>query len=199
MPALIDPPTPPARPLPAPAARDLHRTCLKAAAAATLALGLSGPLIAWADELSEVRGLLARGEPAAALKRAEGAVAAQPRDAQLRFLLGVALMDLGRDTDALAHFTRLGQDYPELPDPHNNIALLHARAGRLELARQALETALRNDPGHRTARINLGQVHLLLAVQAFEAASAEGPLDAPLLRRLEAVRALLAEALPGAR
>jgi hypothetical protein len=67
------------------------------------------------------------------------------------------------------------------------------------MARQALETALRNDPGHRAARINLGQVHLMLAVQAFEAASVEGPLDATLLRRLEAVRALLAEALPGAR
>ena len=155
--------------------------------------------LAQADDLAEVRGLLARGEPAAALKRAEAGVAAQPRDAQLRFLLGVALMDLGRDTEALAHFTRMAQDYPELPDPHNNIALLHARAGRLEMARQALDTALRNDPGHRTARINLGQVHLMLAVQAFEAASADGPLDARLLRRLEAVRALLAEALPGAR
>ncbi|KPF44371.1 hypothetical protein IP87_13665 [beta proteobacterium AAP121] len=152
-----------------------------------------------ANELDEVRALLARGEPAAALKRAEAGVAAQPRDAQLRFVLGVALMDLRRDGEALAHFNRMAQDYPELPDPHNNIALLHARAGSLEMARQALETALRNDPGHRTARINLGQVHLMLAVQAFEAASADGPLDAPLLRRLEAVRALLAEALPGAR
>ena len=118
-------------------------------------------------------------------------MAAQPRDAQLRFLLGVALMDLGRDTEALAHFTRMAQDYPELPDPYNNIALLQARAGRLEAARQALETALRNDPSHRAARLNLGQVHLMLAVQAWELAAAEGPLDTALLRRLEMVRALL--------
>lgn len=171
--------------------------CAGRLAALVISLCLSPAL--HANELDEVRALLARGEPAAALKRAEAGVAAQPRDAQLRFVLGVALMDLGRDGEALAHFNRMAQDYPELPDPHNNIALLHARAGRLEMARQALETALRNDPGHRTARINLGQVHLMLAVQAFEAASADGPLDAPLLRRLEAVRALLAEALPGAR
>jgi tetratricopeptide (TPR) repeat protein len=186
-------------PLTPPCLPRVRRRLKRTAGGALLLATLVFAPLAQADELTEVRALLARGEPAAALKRAEAGVAAQPRDAQLRFLLGVALMDLGRDADALAHFTRMAQDYPELPDPHNNIALLHARAGRLEMARQALETALRNDPGHRTARINLGQVHLMLAVQAFEAASAEGPLDAPLLRRLEAVRALLAEALPGAR
>ena len=101
-------------------------------------------------------------------------------------------MDLRRDEEALGHFTRMTQDYPELPDPQNNIALLHARAGRLEQARQALETALRNDPTHRAARTNLGHVHLLLAVQAWELVAAEGPLDTALLRRLEALRALLA-------
>ena len=144
-----------------------------------------------ADEFTELRALLARGEAATALPRLEKAAAAAPRDAQLRFLLGVALMDLQRDEAALAHFSSMAQDYPELPDPYNNIALLQARAGRLEAARQALETALRNDPSHRAARLNLGQVHLMLAVQAWELAAAEGPLDTALLRRLEMVRALL--------
>ena len=157
-----------------------------------LVLGLSllaSP--ARADEFTELRALLARGEAATALPRLEKAAAAAPRDAQLRFLLGVALMDLQRDEAALAHFSSMAQDYPELPDPYNNIALLQARAGRLEAARQALETALRNDPSHRAARLNLGQVHLMLAVQAWELAAAEGPLDTALLRRLEMVRALL--------
>lgn len=150
--------------------------------------------VAQADDDAEVRALLARGEAAAALQRVEIAVAARPRDVPLRFLQGVVLLDLQRDAAALAHFTAMTQDYPELPDPYNNIALLHARAGRLELARQALESALRNDPGHRTARINLGEVHLMLAAQAWELASASGPVDVALLRRLEGVRALLAAA-----
>jgi Flp pilus assembly protein TadD len=154
-------------------------------------LGAGG---AQADEAAEIRALLSRGEGAAALLRAERAAAAQPRDVALRFLHGVVQMDLQRDDAALAHFTAMTQDYPELPDPHNNIALLHARAGRLELARQALESALRNDPGHRTARTNLGEVHLMLAVQAWELATASGPVDVALLRRLEGVRALLAAA-----
>jgi Flp pilus assembly protein TadD len=128
-----------------------------------------------------------------ALERAWTALEAKPRDPHARFAYGVALMDLGRDEEALSVFTQLTQEYPELPDPYNNIALLHARAGRLQLARQALETALRNDPGHRRARENLGRLHLMLAVQALDQAAAAGPLDPPTLRLLQGTRALLAE------
>jgi Tfp pilus assembly protein PilF len=103
----------------------------------------------------------------------------------------VVLMDLAKDVQAVAAFTELTQDFPELPDPYNNLALLHARQGKLELARQALEIALRNDPNHRAARANLGQVHLMLAVQAWEQAAALGPIDVPLQRKLESARALL--------
>lgn len=147
---------------------------------------------ALADEAAEVRGLMARGELGTALQRAEKNAIANPRNAQARFLHGLVLMDMARDEQALALFTTLAQEYPELPEPPNNIALLHARQGRLELARQSLEVALRNDPTHRVARANLGQIYLMLAVQAWEQAAAAGPIDAPLQRKLEAARALLA-------
>lgn len=146
---------------------------------------------AHATDADEVRALLARGDFNAALQRADAAAAAKPRDAQARFLQGVVLMDMGRDDAALGVFTSLSQQYPELPDPYNNIALLHARAGRLEQARQALAAALRNDPTHATARANLGQIYLMLAAQTWEQAAAAGTLDAPLRQRLDAVRALL--------
>jgi Flp pilus assembly protein TadD len=170
------------------------RTSLLRLSLAALALGLAGAP-ARADEAAEVRALAARGDFAAALQRVEKAVAANPKDAQLRFLQGVVLMDMHKDDAALEVFNQLSQEYPELPDPYNNIALLHARAGRLELARQALEVALRNNPGHRTARANLGMVHLMLAVQAWESAAAGTNADPALQRRLEGGRALLAPAL----
>ena len=144
-----------------------------------------------ADEAADVKSLIARGDLPAALARAEAASAAKPRDAQLRFLQGVVLMDLQRDEAALTVFTQLTQEYPELPDPYNNIALLQVRAGQLELAQQSLESALRGDPNHRTARANLGQVHLMLAAKAWEMAAAKGPIDPSLQRRLDAVRGLL--------
>jgi tetratricopeptide (TPR) repeat protein len=149
------------------------------------------PVAGRADDLSDARAFLARSELDAALQRANRAAAANPRNAQARFLIGVVLMDLGKDAQALSAFTELTNEYPELPDPFNNLALLQARQGRLELARQSLETALRNDPNHRAARANLGQVHLMLAVQAWEQTAALGPIDVPLQRRLDLVRSLL--------
>lgn len=152
-----------------------------------------------ADILTDVQNLAAKGDLAGALRATEAAAAADPRNTQARFLRAVVLMDLQRNAEALAAFTLLSQEFPELPEPYNNLALLQVRAGRLELARQALETALRNDPGHRTARANLGEVHLMLAVQAWEQAATVGPLDARLMRRLDAARALVASgSLPGA-
>jgi tetratricopeptide (TPR) repeat protein len=196
--------------LSAPALRSLRAFVVAwamASAPFTLFIALAlfvGPAAAAGEEVRRIQDLLARGQAQEALQRLEarnggssragsGAAApgTQPDEAELRFLQGVALMDLQRNADALAWFERLAQDYPELPDPYNNIALLHVRAGQLELARQALVTALRNDPSFRVARANLGLVHLMLAVQAWEAAAASGPVDPQLMRRLEGARGLL--------
>jgi tetratricopeptide (TPR) repeat protein len=161
-----------------------------------LAVGVAGS--ARADLVTDVQTLLSRNDPLSALAAADAALAARPRDAQARFLRGVVLMEMKRNDEALVLFTQLTQEYPELPEPYNNIALLQVRAGRVELARQALEVALRNDPGHRVARLNLGEVHLMLAVQAWEAAAGNAPLDARMARRLDSARALVAAAaLPG--
>ena len=158
-------------------------------------------LLAWrtaqADVLGDVQNLMARGELVTALSVAQTAARKDPRDAQAGFLQGVVLMELQRNDEALAAFQRFSQAYPELPEPYNNMALLHVRSGRLELARQALESALRNDPAHRAARANLGEVHLMLAVQAWERASSSGPLDARLMRKLDAARALVASGAGG--
>lgn len=130
----------------------------------------------------------------AALQQAAEAAAAAPQNASLRFRHGLALLDLKRDDEALQVFERLTQDFPELPEPYNNIALLHVRAGRLEPARLALEAALRNDPAHALARRNLGDVYLLLALQAWEAAAEALPADRALQQRLTLARELAAAA-----
>lgn len=162
--------------------------------------GLSAaPAGAASDEAAALAALISHGEPEAALARADRAIAAEPHNAQLRFQRAVALMDLGRDRDAMQAFTALTEEFPELPDPYNNIALLEVRAGHYELALQALRTALRNDPQHVVARANLAEVYLLLAEQALREASVQSPADHGLQRRLEAVRALVATpTAPGA-
>jgi Flp pilus assembly protein TadD len=156
-----------------------------------LFLMLAGP--ARADEVAEVQRLLRAGELPAALERAERATAADPQDARLRFLTGVILMDLQRDAAALSVFERLTEDFPELAEPYNNIALLQGRAGKLDEARAALETALRNDPTLRAARVNLGDVYLRLAMRSWETLAGEAPGDAGLQRRLRAAREIVAQ------
>ncbi len=148
--------------------------------------------------LDDLRVLMARGDLPGALSAADRGLQADPRNASLRFLRGVVLMDLRRDDEAIVQFTQLTHEYPELPDPFNNLALLQARAGRLEEARVLLHSALLNDPGHQAARVNLGQIHLLLASRAWEQAAGSPAADAALRRKLQALRALLAsEALAG--
>ena len=145
-----------------------------------------------ADEVAEVQRLMHAGDAEAALARARKGVAADPQDAKLRFLEGVILMDQQRDAEALALFQRMTEDFPELADPYNNIAALEVRAGRPLLARAALESALRNDPGHVAARTNLGDVDLMLAIEAWQQAAKARPDDTTLQRKLLLARQILA-------
>jgi Flp pilus assembly protein TadD len=142
------------------------------------------PAFVRADAATDIQRLLNGGDLPGALARSTAAMATPNPDARLRFLHGVVLMDLQRDGEAQRVFEALTQSHPQLPDPFNNLAALHARAGRWDQARAALETALRNDPGHALARENLGDVHLQLALQAWRAASDAGRNDALLRRKI---------------
>lgn len=158
-------------------------------AALLLALAV-GTGAARADDLADVQRLAGAGDVAAALQRADQALATRPRDAQLRFARGVLLADLKRNAEAVAVFQQLHEDYPELADPLNNLAVLYAAQGRLDEARAALESALRNDAQHRHARENLADIYLELAVRLWDGLVASGPADPTIARKLRLGREL---------
>lgn len=167
---------------------------LRACAAALWIAACSAALPLRADTLADIDKLYRAGDLAQALRQADAAIAAQPRAAPVRFLKGVILADLKRDAEAIAVFTALTEDYPELPDAYNNLAVLLAAQGRLNEALVALQGALRNDPAHRAARQNLGDVHLALAIQAWSAAqSGDDKDDAALHRKLQLARQIQAQ------
>jgi Flp pilus assembly protein TadD len=124
-----------------------------------------------ADDVSDARAALRAGDRAAALASVERHLAAKPGDAEARFLRGVILTELGRPADAFDAFFLLTQDYPELPEPYNNLAVLYAARGEYERARVNLELAIRANPGYATAYENLGDVHARLSAQAYEKAA----------------------------
>ena len=130
------------------------------------------------------------GERTQALKQLDQALAQRPRDAGLRFLQTVLLTESGRSVDASRLLERLTEDYPELPEPYNNLAVLQAAEGQLDRARSLLEAALRLDPSYRTAHQNLGDVLLRLGQRAYESAAAGAPTDPSLQAKLRQLREL---------
>jgi hypothetical protein len=127
-----------------------------------------------ADPVYEVEQLLKKGKREQALERIDAYLMAQPKDAwgrtmtQMRLLKGTLLAEQKRTDEAIAVFFKLTQDYPELPEPYNNLAVLYAGQGRLEEARDVLERALRTDPAYATAQRNLSEIYARLATQAYD-------------------------------
>lgn len=125
---------------------------------------------AHADDYSDVNALIKAGKLGDALAKAEQYLAAKPRDPQMRFIKGVIQTEAAKPADAIATFTQITQDYPELPEPYNNLAVLYAGQSQYDKARAALEMAIRTNPSYATAHENLGDVYAKLASQAYSKA-----------------------------
>ncbi len=151
---------------------------------------LGATLAARADDLSDVQRLFDSGQTTAAMQRADQALATNPKDPQMRFLKGVMLADAKREAEAIALFQKLSEDYPDLSDPYNNLAALHAASGDYAKARAALEQALRNNPANATAHENLGDVYAALAAQSYTRAMKLDPGNSALAPKLALVRSL---------
>lgn len=100
-------------------------------------------------------------------------------DVQLQYQKARAMAALGRHDEAMALWRSMTENYPELPEPWNALAVEYARQGQLGLARDALNMALASDPAFAPALENLGHVQMALAQQAFARAKALQAQPAP--------------------
>lgn len=138
--------------------------------AAVLGLLLAITIPVQADELQDANKLFKQGLHAQALEKVNAFLVTKPKDAQARFLKGLILAEQGNTADAITVFTRLTEDYPELPEPYNNVAVLYAGQGEYEKAKNALEMAIRTNPTYATAHENLGDIYAKMASQAYDRA-----------------------------
>jgi tetratricopeptide (TPR) repeat protein len=143
------------------------RCAVRCVAAAALSLTA---MVAQADDIGDVQKLLASGKNVEAMQKADQFLQAKPRDPMMRFLRGISLSQAGRTAEAITAFTKLTEDFPELPEPFNNLAVLYAQQGQYDKARTALEMAIRTNPSYATAYENLGDVYAKLASQAYSKA-----------------------------
>jgi len=160
-----------------------------------LALTLWGGL-AHADDYADVNRLIGARQYPEALAKTDAALADKPRDPQMRFLKGVIQTQTGKTAEATATFTQITQDYPELPEPYNNLAAIYASQGKFEQAREALEMAVRINPSYAIAHENLGDIDARLASQSYSRAQQLSPGNASLAPKLALIKQLLAPATP---
>ena len=140
------------------------------------ALALSGallaaPVFAASDETAEISRLVQAGQLVDARKKVDDGLLQKPGDARLRFSKGIILAQQNKPTEAIAVLLKLTEDFPDLPEPYNNLAVLYAANGQYESARIALDKAIANNPGYGMAHENLGDVYAELASQAYEKAA----------------------------
>ncbi|AOY91045.1 hypothetical protein BKK79_03865 [Cupriavidus sp. USMAA2-4] len=135
---------------------------------------------------------------AQAVEQFDRVLAANPRNVQARFERAWALAQGGREQDAERAFAEIAQDFPELPEPHNNLALLYARRGELKRAEAELLLAIDVNPAFAVAYTNLGDVYRRLAEQAYADALRRSPGDARASAALGQLRQAAAPAAPAA-
>jgi len=126
----------------------------------------------WAqsDPLQDANQLFRQGQFDRAMERVNSYLATRPKDAKGRFLKGLILTEQNKPNEAIKVFSELSQDYPELPEPYNNLAVLYASQGQYDKARNSLEMAIRTHPSYATAHENLGDIYAKMASQAYDKA-----------------------------
>ncbi|WP_415033212.1 tetratricopeptide repeat protein [Azonexus sp.] len=154
-----------------------------------LCISFSAPV--FADNLPEIQRLIKQGQHAQALEKTEQYLSSRPKDAQGRFLKGIILTEMNRPADAIGVFTKLSEDYPELPEPYNNLAVLYAQQKQYDKARTALEMAIRTHPSYAIAYENLGDVYAKLASQAYDKALQLDNANAATQNKLALIRDLI--------
>ncbi|MDF3837081.1 tetratricopeptide repeat protein [Cupriavidus basilensis] len=148
---------------------------------------------------------MADAEKAASQKRYDEAIdrfdrvlATNPRNAQARFERAWALAQAGREDEAIAALASMAQDFPELPEPHNNLALLYAKRGDLKRAEAELLIAIDVKPDFAVGYANLGDVYRRLAENAYRDALRHNPKEAGAAAGLRQLQPAVASQPAGA-
>nr|VFK32859.1 MAG: Tetratricopeptide repeat-containing protein [Candidatus Kentron sp. MB]VFK75933.1 MAG: Tetratricopeptide repeat-containing protein [Candidatus Kentron sp. MB] len=153
-------------------------------------MGVGVQAIGSVDELQNIRTLANAKEYQEAMKALDVYLERHPGDAQGRFLKGILFSDQKQFDDAINVFVSLTEDYPELPEPYNNLAVLYAGRGKYLKARDALLVAIKTHPSYATAHENLGDIYAMMATEAYKKALALDEENRSAKSKLDMIREL---------
>ena len=152
-----------------------------------ISFALSCALMAWsagaqADLYSDVNRLINSGQWDKAQKEVDQRLQVAPTDPQMRLLLSRIQEAQGQTQAAMDTLQAFTQSFPELAEPHNNLAVLLARENRHADALASLQAAVQARPDYAVALENMGDVYAALASQAY----AKALQITPQQRRIQA-------------
>ncbi|MEF8702159.1 MAG: tetratricopeptide repeat protein [Candidatus Accumulibacter sp. UW26] len=157
----------------------------------------SASSLAIAGNLADAERLMKQGNLSQALQVVDAHIANRPRALQERFLKGLILAEMGRPTEAIAVFKALSEEFPELPEPYNNLAVLYAQQKQYDQALAVLEMAIRTHPGYAIARENLGDLHTRLAAESYDQALQLDPSNRSMQLKRTRLREFISATSPG--
>ncbi len=135
------------------------------AAIAALAAVLLTAAAAAEDGFDRALSLASEGRHGDARRLLGPLLESQPGDPQMRLLHGILEMQEGRRDEAIAVFSGLAREHPDMFEAHNNLAVAYVEEGRLEEARAVLASILERSPSAVGYR-NLGDIYVQLARRA---------------------------------
>lgn len=149
-------------------------------------------VVARADDLARAQRALQDGQFQQALSLLNQHLEQFPEDASGLFNKGLALTMLQRRTEAISVYQNLSSQYPDLPEPANNLAVLYAREHRYLEARDTLEKILEQHSSYTTAHENLGDIYAALARASYTKAASLNDHNKSVQLKLDAMETVTA-------
>lgn len=140
------------------------------------------------DAYQRVNRLIVAKNYAAALQAAQKHLEEAPSDPQMRLLKSRILVAQQQPKAARAILLGITQEFPEIAEPYNNLAVLYAQAGELDQAKVALKNALRINPNYQLALHNLGDVYRRMASNHYRQALALQPQSKTLKQKIRTLK-----------
>lgn len=158
-------------------------------------LGIIGHRPAFAQDglptLDAIQTLLDQGQIDTALTQLDRRIAADRNDVLARFLKGLVLLQRGDNAAAREVYLEIARQFPRLPEAFNNLAAIYVAEGEYEKALQALRSARANAPDYPLVHINLGDLYLRLAADAYREAISLDDSERGAAEKLERLLTLL--------
>jgi Flp pilus assembly protein TadD len=140
------------------------------------------------DPHDQVKKLLRQEKFARAEVLVDKYMAVNPRDPQMRFWKAWITDRKGDKDIALNLYLSLTQDYPEIAEPFNNLAVLYAAKGQFSVAKEALDAALRANPNYADAHENMGDVLIQLAHYSYKRSLQINPAQRGVSRKINTLK-----------